>query len=109
MLTIHTAAGKSPNEGPQGRQFIANAVGAALLLDPETEAREEPAGLSAWASRGPVNQAVGMVVAQLGVPPDDALALLRAHAFARDADLATVAGETIERRVDLSNFQVSGD
>jgi len=109
VLTVYFSEGKQPPEGPNGRQFLANAVGAALLLDPAAKSPVESVGLSSWASRAPINQAVGMVISQLGVSPNDALALLRAHAFARNVDLPTIARETIDRRIDFSNFQVSGD
>jgi hypothetical protein len=43
-----------------------------------------------------------MVVAQLGVRPDDALALLRAHAFALEIELDEVAEAVLTRRLDFS-------
>jgi len=109
VLTVYFTGGKQVAEGPAGRQFLANAVGAALLLDPESKSTGESGGLTSWDSRAPINQAVGMVISQLGVSPTDALALLRAHAFARNVDLLTIARETVARRIDFSNFQVSGD
>lgn len=66
-------------------QFLSDSVGAALLGD---EASSTGEGLSSWASRATVHQATGMVVAQLGVSAEDALALLRAHAFSSDLPLA---------------------
>ena len=41
----------------------------------------------AWSSRAGIHQATGMVIAQLGISPDDALAVLRAHAYAEDIPL----------------------
>ena len=43
-----------------------------------------------------------MVIAQLGVAPDDAMALLRAHAFAQGATLSEVAALVVQRRLDFS-------
>ena len=47
--------------------------------------------------------AIGMVVARLGVPPADALALLRAHAYASASSLAAVASAVVSRHLDLSD------
>jgi hypothetical protein len=46
-----------------------------------------------------IHQATGMVVAQLAVPPRIAYLRLRAHAFANDLPLTTVALDVIERRL----------
>ena len=48
-----------------------------------------------------VYQAVGMVVAQLHLEPFEALARLRAHAFAEGTTLDEVALEVVERRLRL--------
>lgn len=53
-------------------------------------------------SRRVVHQATGMVIAQLHVPPDDALLVLRAHAFATGRSVADVAAEVVARRIDFS-------
>src|SRR3954451_8295823 len=53
-------------------QFLADAVGVALLKDPDELA---PDSGGPWANRASVHQATGMVIAQLGVGADDALAL----------------------------------
>jgi len=53
-------------------------------------------------SRRIVHQATGMVVAQLRIPADDALLVLRAHAFAASESLAVIAGEVVARRLDFS-------
>lgn len=76
--------------------FLANAVGAALIRDPRAVAEGEAAG--PWASRAEVHQATGMVVAQLHISPDDALALLRAHAYAHDSTLVAIAASVVKRR-----------
>jgi ANTAR domain len=46
-----------------------------------------------------VHQAAGMVSVQLGVPVDEALVRLRAHAFRHDRSIADVARDVIERRI----------
>jgi AmiR/NasT family two-component response regulator len=51
-----------------------------------------------WASRSQIHQATGMVVAQLRLSPEDALALLRAHAYAQDSTLAEIAASVVQKR-----------
>jgi hypothetical protein len=48
-----------------------------------------------------VYQAQGMVMVQLGVPPAEALARLRAYAYAQDRRLRDVAKDVIGRRLEL--------
>jgi AmiR/NasT family two-component response regulator len=55
-----------------------------------------------WLARDRVNQACGMVVAQLGIAPADALAVLRAHAYAHDTSLAAIAHQVLSRELDFS-------
>jgi hypothetical protein len=52
-----------------------------------------------WGSRAEIHQATGMVVAQLGISAADALARLRAHAFAEQRLLGDVAGDVVARRL----------
>ncbi len=49
-----------------------------------------------------VYQAQGMVLHQLSVSLEDALARLRAHAFASDRTLIEVSRDVVARRLDLS-------
>jgi hypothetical protein len=80
-------------------QFLADAIGVAVLGGLE---HAEPAD-SLWSVRDKVNQATGMVVAQLGIPPGDALAVLRAHAFADDASLDAIAAAVLARELVFSS------
>jgi hypothetical protein len=50
-----------------------------------------------------------MVVAQLGVGADDALALLRAHAFAHGWPLARVAQSVLSRQLDFAGVDAETD
>ena len=50
-----------------------------------------------------VYQAMGMVSAQSGVGLEEALALLRAYAFAHDQALGDVATAVVDRRLRLDN------
>ena len=43
-----------------------------------------------------------MDIAQLGVGPEDALALLKAHAYADGTSIAVIAKAVVERRLDFS-------
>lgn len=52
-----------------------------------------------WSSRSLIHQATGMVTAQLRIPLTDALAILRAHAFAHSTTLHAVAAEVVRRRI----------
>ena len=52
-------------------------------------------------ARVEVYQATGMVMAQLGVGPAEALARLRAHAFANDLTASQVAWSIVERELSL--------
>lgn len=52
-----------------------------------------------WSSRSLIHQATGMVTAQLRIPLPDALAILRAHAFAGSTTLETVADDVVQRRI----------
>ena len=81
-------------------QFLADAVGAALLDDPSAHGLTP---FSGWSQRARVHQATGMVVAQLGIGPDDALALLRAHAFAEEVTLDRIATRVVDRHLDFTH------
>lgn len=50
-----------------------------------------------------VHQAVGMIMGQLDLGPADALARLRAHAFATGSTASDVAREIVERRLVLDD------
>ncbi len=93
-----------PDDEQEVAQFVADAVGAAIVRDHETsEQSTEP-----WLARSRVHMATGMVVAQLRVPPDDALALIRAYAFAHDQSLEHVARDIVERHIRLDSDAEEG-
>ncbi|HYJ51365.1 MAG TPA: ANTAR domain-containing protein [Microbacterium sp.] len=50
-----------------------------------------------------MHQATGMVIAQMRIPADDALLVIRAHAFASDRSVAQIASDIVERRMDFSD------
>lgn len=75
---------------------VAAIIGGALLRDVDEESSSM---LSGWPERARIHQATGMVIAQLQVSPDDALTLIRAHAYAQDTTVAAVASALVERRL----------
>ena len=80
-----------------GAQVLADAIGVAIL---GRLGRTDSTDLL-WSTQDGVHQATGMVMAQLRIPPADALALLRAHAFAHGVTLADVAEVVVTRRLDF--------
>lgn len=101
VLTLHWQGECREELDVAMAQFLADAVGAALLRDPRWGDDDQPAG--PWATRSRVHQATGMVVAQLGIQVDDAMALLRAHAFAHAASLDEIADQVLSRHLDFSS------
>lgn len=55
-----------------------------------------------FARMEPVHQATGMVMAQLGISAEDALARLRATAYVADRSVHDLARDIIDRRIDLT-------
>ena len=85
--------------GLEAALFLVDAVGAALLLDPQ---QHDPHGHAGpWSNRAEIHQATGMVIAQLHISADDALAILRAHAYAHDTTLDDIAEQVLDRRLDF--------
>lgn len=55
-------------------------------------------------SRRIVHQATGMVLASLRISPEDALLIIRGHAFAQSRPVIDVAGDIVARRIDFSTL-----
>ncbi|MFD6093792.1 GAF and ANTAR domain-containing protein [Oerskovia sp. NPDC060338] len=98
VLTLYTVRGPLAH-GIEDAQFLADAVGAALLGDPDSV---DALAFPTWPERARVHQATGMIVAQLGVAPEDALALLRATAYAESQTLDQVAEVVISGRLNFA-------
>jgi len=94
VFTCHLEPGATAAFDESVAQFLADAVAVALLQDPGAFLTSSS---GPWSSRARIHQATGMVVAQLRVLPSDALALLRAHAFADDVSLDEVAASVVHR------------
>jgi ANTAR domain len=99
VLTVHLASTDLPDFDQA--QFLAGAIGAALVKDPPP--LESTLYSGPWSTRAQIHQATGMVVAQLRISPDDAIALLRAHAFSHTLSLAEVAELIVSRRLRFSD------
>lgn len=89
-------------------RFLGATVGTALLQDPRVDAPNHVTK-EAWATRSQIHQATGMIVAQVGVRAEDAMALLRGQAFARNTSLLDVAHDILERRINFREFTIEGD
>ncbi len=98
-----------------GSQFAGAAVAAELagiplldLMDGDLKAAAADPASDAWAelnslSRAEVSQATGMLVAQLGIEPTEALVRLRGHAYATGRTATEVARDILDRRLKLED------
>ncbi len=90
----------SPLNAAQHRDVLSAADAAALMM---LGIRTDP-GSRDWidlaaGNRAEVHQATGMVLAQLGISADDALARLRAYAFTQQRLLIDVARDVVARKL----------
>jgi len=98
-----------------GEQFAGSIVAAELavvplldILDADLQAAVSDPSSNAWVelnvlSRAEVSQATGMLVAQLGVEPAEALVRLRAYAYAVGRNATDVARDILDRRLRLES------
>ena len=82
-------------------QLLVDAVGVALVKDPDVLDDDRYAKADSWNSRARIHQATGMVMAQLRLTPDDAMALIRAHAYAHRQNLNAISDDIIARALDF--------
>jgi hypothetical protein len=102
--------GELPGDHLAGAVVAAELAGVPLLdlIDSDLQAAVNDPDSSAWAelnalSRAEVSQATGMLVAQLGAEPAEALVRLRAHAYATDRSATDVARDILDRRLQLDS------
>jgi hypothetical protein len=88
-------------DGPT-TQLLVDAVAIALVKDPDILDDDRYAKADSWNSRARIHQATGMVMAQLRLTPEDAMALIRAHAYAHRKTLAATSDDVIARILDFS-------
>ena len=93
VLTAHRRDQSGLRVALDQAQFLANTIGVAVLGDFDSGGATH----ERWLVRDRVSQATGMVVAQLGLSPADALAVLRAHAYAHDVALSEVSSRVVDR------------
>ncbi len=77
------------------------AAAAVVILRDAMAGRDEGTGEDT-SSRRVVHQATGMVIAQMRIPAEDALLVLRGHAFATGGSVPDVAADVVARRIDFS-------
>jgi ANTAR domain-containing protein/GAF domain-containing protein len=108
-LTLFRARPGPLDSAGLGAGLVVAEFAALPLLDVMSEALDAAVtkpGSQAWAelavlSRVEVNQATGVLVAQLEIEPPDALVRLRAYAFANDMSASDVARDVIAHRLRL--------
>lgn len=100
--------GRLESEHFAGAIVAAELAGIPLLdlMNTDLQAAVNDPNSNAWAefntlSRAEVSQATGMLVAQLGVQPAEALIRLRAHAYATSRSATDVARDILDRRLKL--------
>jgi hypothetical protein len=109
VVALYGTLGSALEVSTEEIQFLTNAIGIAVLGGFErSDGTDE-----LWSARDVLNQAIGMVVAQLAIRPADAIAVLRAHAFAHETTLGTIADQVVRRSLafqpGLTNDQDMGD
>ncbi|MGW1343491.1 ANTAR domain-containing protein [Kribbella sp. NPDC002412] len=100
-ISMYVAADREPAESPGTAQVVVDTIGAVLLRAP---ADAVVAGGDLSDDRTTVNQATGMVIVQADLPHADALAILRARAYATDQPLAEVAAQVVSRRLTFKDL-----
>ncbi len=100
--------GRLNGEQIAGAVVAAELAGIPLLdlMDGDLRAAAGDPASNAWAelnalSRAEVSQATGMLVAQLGIEPTEALVRLRGHAYATGRTATDVALDILDRRLKL--------
>ena len=93
---------------PLTAEVLGVAIGTALLQDSRLGVQGDVFA-EVWPDRARIHQATGMIISQVGVRPEDALALLRGHAFASNSTLLDVAQQVVERHINFRHFTIEGD
>ncbi|MET0931865.1 MAG: GAF and ANTAR domain-containing protein [Aeromicrobium sp.] len=106
-LTAHRAS-RHFDVDPETADFLGVAIGLALVQDPQLGLGDDFLA-DGWPLKATIHQATGMVISQVGVRPEDALALLRGQAFANSTTLGDIAQQIVERRINFEHFMIEGD
>jgi hypothetical protein len=103
VFAIHDLPRMPIEELTGSAQLLADTIAIALV---ENAGPWNTTADDTWPTWARIHQAIGMVIAQLQVSPDDAEALLRAHAYASDTTLGDIAGHVVDRRLAFSHDAV---
>jgi hypothetical protein len=95
VVSLHVRRPRPLMQPVDDLAFLADVLGAAIVGG----TRERDGDHVLWSERDKISQATGMIVAQLGLGPVDALAVLRAHAFAHEASVAEISRSVIAREL----------
>ena len=99
VVTLHVRQARPLTQPVDDLAFLADVVGAAIVGGvPDGDGDQV-----LWSERDRISQATGMIVAQLGLSPIDALAVLRAHAFAHEASVAEISRAVLARELDFAH------
>lgn len=95
------AAGGMDRDDLRDASRLGDAMAQALLAAEAAAATGTVPGAYTLPHSAEVYQAVGMVVARLGVAPAEAMARLQAHAYAAEQSLGVVARDVVDRKLRL--------
>ncbi|MCW2843215.1 MAG: hypothetical protein JWN22_1131 [Nocardioides sp.] len=105
VVSLHIRQNQPLTQPVDDLAFLADVVGAAIIGGvPEGDGDHV-----LWSERDKISQATGMIVAQLGLSPADALAVLRAHAFAHEASVSEISRSVIARELAFSHTDSRSD
>ncbi|MGY4769780.1 GAF and ANTAR domain-containing protein (plasmid) [Kribbella sp. CWNU-51] len=104
-ISVYVAGGRALRVSLDAAQRLVDAVGIALMNIPT---KDLLGSVGQWSSLTTLHQATGMVIAQLDIAADDALAVLRAHAYAANQSLSDVAAHVVTRRLDFKDQRNNG-
>lgn len=108
-VTLYRLRPLPPAERIAEAQFLIDVTAERLAQDPSAyRTVTESASEDCWSSRAVVHQATGMLMGQLKVSMEEALARLRRYAFTRGRHLTEVATDVVERRLDLTGGRRKG-
>jgi hypothetical protein len=98
VLTLYWAT--TPNSGPDLSvvQFLADVVGAAFYRSPQ----DDLTGRAPWHTRTLIHDAANTVVTQLNITPQDAMVVLRAHAYSSSAPLHAIATKVVNQELTFN-------
>ena len=105
-FTMYCAAPRQLAREEAGQALVLAELATEMLLDSSAQSPDgaiDPHLESALDVRSEIYQAQGMLMVSLRVGLTEALARMRAHAFATDRNLLDVAGDIIEGRLDLAD------